>query len=74
MGRPVLAVSGDNKLDATMEDAGLRDWLVQADAGTRLGPRLTDLDRQPRVTDWVDRAVAANARIAATIQAQRRAA
>ncbi len=64
MGRPVLAVSGDRKIEAFMEAMGLAAWVLEPDDLDRLPEMLADLDGQPSATAAVERAVGANRAIA----------
>lgn len=57
--RPVIAVSGDAKVDSFMRWAGLEEWLIDATDGTEvvgLGDRLARIDRYP-VRNAADAAV-----------------
>ncbi|WP_158218566.1 polysaccharide pyruvyl transferase family protein [Synechococcus sp. 1G10] len=53
MGRPVLAVSGDRKIDAFMQAVGLGDWVLEADPAllpeSLLEERLRALPQQQRL-------------------------
>jgi polysaccharide pyruvyl transferase WcaK-like protein len=66
-GRPVLAVSGDRKVDAFMEDAGLGPWVLQWDDLGALEERLGSLPEQPSAEAFVARARRANAAVAARV-------
>ena len=47
MGRKVLAVSGDHKVESFMEAAGLRDWVIDLGDVQSVAHRLRELGRQP---------------------------
>ena len=70
MGRQLLAVSGDRKLESFCHAAGLDDWLLdaaEAADATVLAGRLSRLSEQAPVTDFVADARAANGAVAAAI-------
>jgi Polysaccharide pyruvyl transferase len=56
MGRKVLVVSGDHKVESFMVAAGLGDWVLQVDEVSSLPDRLADLTRQPPPTAFLHRA------------------
>jgi polysaccharide pyruvyl transferase WcaK-like protein len=64
MGRPVLAVSGDYKIESFMDAAGLGEWVCDIDDVDDLPERLAALPTQPPVLDFVEQARAANRRVA----------
>lgn len=64
MGKPVFAVSGDRKIEAFMEAAGLADWVIDAAAVESLSKRLPDLPRQQPVPDFLATARQQNASVA----------
>lgn len=68
MGRPVLAVSGDRKIEAFMQMAGLGHWVLDAAQVDRLAARLDELPGQAAVRAFVARARAQNAAIAAEVK------
>lgn len=67
MGRPVLAVSGDRKIEGFMGAIGLPEWVLGQDALARLPAMLAALGTQPSVRPAVDRAIAANRAVAAHV-------
>ncbi|MBM3499911.1 MAG: hypothetical protein FJX74_14720 [Armatimonadetes bacterium] len=69
MGRPVLAVSGDHKIESFMEAAGLREWVCDIGDVDDLPERLAALRSQPSVLDFVEQARAGNRRVAAQVMA-----
>jgi polysaccharide pyruvyl transferase WcaK-like protein len=69
MGRPVLAVSGDRKIDAFMQAAGLGSWVLAQDGLNQLTPMLGRLATQPRPALFVAAARQANRDVAARVLA-----
>ena len=69
MGKPVLAVSGDWKIEGFMEAAGLGEWVLAAADLVQLPARLEALPRQAAVPEFVERAHAENWAVARTIRA-----
>jgi len=67
MGRSVLAVSGDRKIEEFMTAAGLGDWVLDATDLSRLKSMIAELREQAFVPAFVDRARKANAAVAASI-------
>ncbi len=67
MERPVLAVSGDRKIEGFMEAAGLGDWVVDHADLEQILPKLQSLSRQPSARPFVESAVARNREIALKI-------
>ena len=58
MGRPVVAVSGDYKIDEMMNDAGLSDWLLCQEQIADIQPCLADaLADQAMPVAYVERAL-----------------
>ena len=55
MGRKVLAVSGDWKIEGFMELVGLRDWVLSIDQLDQVPERLAKLGDQPDVTPALQR-------------------
>lgn len=53
MGRKVLAVSGDHKVESFMNAAGLDDWVLDLHQLDRLGQRLGELPTQPTPADFL---------------------
>ncbi len=54
MGLKVLAVSGDRKIDAFMEDVGLKDWVLDVGEVDSVPERLQELQSQPRPTSLLN--------------------
>jgi polysaccharide pyruvyl transferase WcaK-like protein len=69
MGKPVLAVSGDWKIEGFMKAAGLGDWVLDANELAQLPVRLEALSEQSAVPDFVACARAQNHAIAQKIRA-----
>lgn len=69
MGRKVLAVSGDRKIEAFMQAAGLAQWVVDLDEVDTLPQRLANLAGQPPVHEFVQWARQANRAVAARLLA-----
>jgi hypothetical protein len=68
VGRPVLTVSGDRKIEAFMEAAGLADWVLdQADLAP-LPALLRDLPSQPSARSFVKTAVAVHRDVAREVR------
>ena len=67
MGRPVIAVSGDRKIEAFMTAAGLGDWVLCRGDLDRLIPLLDIINRQPPVEAFVDDAIGANRDVARAV-------
>lgn len=68
MGKSVLAVSGDWKIEGFMHAAGLGDWVLDAADLSQLRTRLEALPLQAPVPEFVQRARAENLAIARTIR------
>jgi polysaccharide pyruvyl transferase WcaK-like protein len=68
MGRRVLAVSGDYKIEAFMQAAGLSDWVCDITEVASLADRLESLSRQPQRSDFVAAARLANHSIANSVR------
>jgi polysaccharide pyruvyl transferase WcaK-like protein len=66
-GRPVVAVSGDHKIEAFMRSAGLGDWVLDVDDCAALPELLAEAHAQPAVTAFVDRIVSENRTVAAAV-------
>jgi polysaccharide pyruvyl transferase WcaK-like protein len=69
MGRPVLAVSGDRKIEGFMQAAGLGDWVLDHAQLERLEPMIARLVHQPSAHGFVERTRAANRAVAQHIGA-----
>jgi hypothetical protein len=68
MGRPVLAVSGDWKIDAFMEAAGLGDWVLEPADLDDLQARLEALPQQAGTSRFVEAARLENCAVAQKIR------
>jgi len=70
VGRPVIAVSGDWKIESAMAAAGLADDVVAQKDVADVGERLIALDRSPMrgTADFVRHAHAANQAVAAQVR------
>jgi len=64
MGRKVLAVSGDHKVESFMEAAGLREWVCSPDDEQALRNALLRLHTQIQPMEFIQRARLENQRIA----------
>jgi polysaccharide pyruvyl transferase WcaK-like protein len=69
MGKPVCAVSGDRKIEAFMNAAGLGDWVLETSELATLPQRLADLTKQRPVPEFVTTVRAQNAWIAERVRA-----
>jgi polysaccharide pyruvyl transferase WcaK-like protein len=69
LGRKVLAVSGDWKVEAFMESAGLDEWVMPHDRLARLPRRLAALEGQPAPRAFLAEAVRRNEEVAAEVRA-----
>jgi polysaccharide pyruvyl transferase WcaK-like protein len=69
MGRRVLAVSGDHKIEAFMRAAGLADWVLGLEDVGQLADRLDSLETQARPLEFLEAARAANRAVAADVTA-----
>jgi hypothetical protein len=69
MGRKVLAVSGDRKIEAFMHAAGLGNWVIDASEVHRVPYRLRKLDAPPPAHDFIQRARRENAAVAKAVLA-----
>jgi polysaccharide pyruvyl transferase WcaK-like protein len=69
MGRPVVAVSGDRKIDAFMSAIGLEAWVVDPTETDRVPDLLAAAAAQPSVSARVAEAVQANQALARKILA-----
>jgi polysaccharide pyruvyl transferase WcaK-like protein len=68
-GRPVVAVSGDHKVDAYMETVGLGDWVCQNDDLRALPAMLRAASDQPWPGKALAEIVAANRAVGTTLRA-----
>lgn len=64
MGRPVIAVSGDRKIEAFMTSAGLDDWVLGQDELDQIPQVFERLERQSAASAFVADAVGRNRAIA----------
>lgn len=71
MGRKVLAVSGDRKIEGFMDAAGLGDWVLGQDDVDKVPELLARLPNQPDRSEFVRRARGENERVALQVQAVR---
>jgi polysaccharide pyruvyl transferase WcaK-like protein len=69
MGRKILAVSGDRKVESFMEAAGLGDWVIDSGEIARMPRMLPDLEQQKPVPSMVDRTRRENREVAARVRA-----
>lgn len=69
MGRKVLAVSGDHKVESFMEAAGLGDWVVDLDSVDLVPSLLQEIQTQPSVRAFADEARALNRGVGAKLRA-----
>lgn len=67
-GIPVLAVSGDHKIDQFMTAAGLADWVLDSSDVGDLASRLRELPRQPGVPEFVEAAIQTNRAVAEDVR------
>jgi polysaccharide pyruvyl transferase WcaK-like protein len=67
MGRRVLAVSGDYKMEAFMEMAGLSDWVFDIERVSEIPSALASLTRQAWPGEFVHQARAANQSVANSV-------
>ena len=68
MGKKVLAVSGDHKIDAFMKLAGLEDWVCLPEDRDRFVERLHCLHEQVFPADFVTRARSENLKLAGVVK------
>ena len=69
MGRKVLAVSGDHKVESFMEAAGLEEWVLGLDRVGEVGERLRALSAQPAPLEFLAAARRGNETVAARVLA-----
>jgi polysaccharide pyruvyl transferase WcaK-like protein len=69
MGKKVIAVSGDFKVDAFMAAAGLEKWVCSQGTMEHLEVLLATVETQPPVTSFVAAARTQNTRVAAEVRA-----
>jgi hypothetical protein len=67
MGRKVLAVSGDHKVEAFMEAADLGDWVLGLSGIGRLSDRLAALPKQSPPARFLEEARRGNRRVAESV-------
>lgn len=67
MGRPVLAISGDRKVESFMGEAGLGEWVCDLNEIEQLPKRLRVLGKQPAPAAFLERARSQNREIAHTV-------
>jgi hypothetical protein len=68
MGRKVLAVSGDHKLESFMQAAGLSEWVLGLDDMRSLEERLRRLPQQPTPAQFLDSARRDNLALAGRVR------
>jgi polysaccharide pyruvyl transferase WcaK-like protein len=68
MGRPVLAVSGDHKIESFMRAANLSEWVCELDQIDSLPERLADLPRQPSAAHFIELARSQNRQVAEQVR------
>jgi hypothetical protein len=68
MGRKVLAVSGDRKVDSFMRAAGLGEWVLELCDVTSVPQKLRDLSGQPAPDEFIARTRVQHQEIAAQIR------
>jgi polysaccharide pyruvyl transferase WcaK-like protein len=68
MGRRVLVVSADHKVESFMQAAGLADWVVGLEKLDSLPARLRELEKQPLATAFVDGVRAKNRAVAEKVR------
>lgn len=68
MGRKVLAVSGDRKIDGFMELVGLHEWVIDAEGASAVRERIACLDRQPDASGVIEKAREDNRMVAAAVR------
>jgi polysaccharide pyruvyl transferase WcaK-like protein len=64
MGRKVLAISGDHKVESFMRSAGLAEWVLDIEEIDHLTEHLSRLHTQKPVQDFVDKARRGNHAVA----------
>jgi polysaccharide pyruvyl transferase WcaK-like protein len=69
MGRKVLAVSGDRKIESFMHAAGLDEWVLGLETSDRIAERLKALTQQRASVDFVRSARQANRDVAGAVHA-----
>jgi polysaccharide pyruvyl transferase WcaK-like protein len=67
MGKKVLAVSGDWKIDAFMESVGLKDWVLDSKDTDHITEKLDELPNQREATSYVEKHRRNNENIAVRI-------
>jgi hypothetical protein len=69
MGRRVLMVSGDRKVESFMQAAGLEEWVCDLDEIESLPARLEDLPQQPLPREFIEQARKQNRAVADRVRA-----
>jgi polysaccharide pyruvyl transferase WcaK-like protein len=69
IGRPVIAVSADRKIEAFMNSAGLADWVCDDSSLAALPGRLYKIGQQPSASGFVEQTRQANHQIANQVRA-----
>ena len=68
MGRKVIAVSGDRKVESFMTAAGMSDWVIGAEGTEQLPNLLQAIDRQLAPAEFLEYARVENRRIAEQVR------
>jgi Polysaccharide pyruvyl transferase len=68
MGRKILAVSGDHKVESFMQAAGLGDWVLDLSDVGSVPRRLRDLANQPSPAEFIGRTRTQHRQIAAQLR------
>lgn len=68
MGLKVLAVSGDRKIDAFMQEVGLKDWVLDVNDISRIPERIKELQFQYNPVTSIENIRRANLKVAKTVQ------
>ena len=68
LGRRVLVVSADHKVESFMQAAGLSDWVIGLDELDSLPARLRELEKQPLRAAFVEKVRAKNAAVAEKVR------
>lgn len=67
LGRRVVAVSCDRKIESFMKMAGLEDWVLDYSAVDELPERLVELERQKTVSGFLEQSVSENRKVAVRV-------
>ena len=70
MGKKIIAVSGDRKIEGFMQAAGLSDWILDVEQVNRLPDLLEDLAGQPSAASFTASAREQNRAVAAEIRSK----